>query len=222
MTKSLPKLQVALDHSTMPEAIGAAVSVGQEVDIIEAGTVCLLQVGSSLVGILRELFPDKLIVADTKCADAGGTVARNNAKQGANWMTCICCATIPTMIAAREAIESIQGDHGEIQVELYGDWTFKQAQDWLNAGISQVIYHQSRDALLAGQTWGEQDLEKVKRLIDMGFRVSVTGGLKVETLSLFKNLDVFAFIAGRGITEAEEPVQAARDFKAEINRIWGE
>jgi len=206
----------------MPEAIGAAVSVGQEVDIIEAGTVCLLQVGSSLVGILRELFPDKLIVADTKCADAGGTVARNSAKQGANWMTCICCATIPTMIAAREAIESIQGDHGEIQVELYGDWTFEQAQDWLNAGISQVIYHQSRDALLAGQTWGEQDLEKVKRLIDMGFRVSVTGGLKVETLSLFKNLDVFAFIAGRGITEAEEPVQAARDFKAEINRIWGE
>ena len=60
----------------MQGAIKAAVSVGQEVDIIEAGTVCLLQVGSELAEVLRSLFPDKIIVADTKCADAGGTVAK--------------------------------------------------------------------------------------------------------------------------------------------------
>ena len=101
MTKQLPNLQVALDHSDLQGAIKAAVSVGAEVDIIEAGTVCLLQVGSELVEVLRSLFPDKWIVADTKCADAGGTVAANNAKRGADWMTCICCATIPTMKAAR-------------------------------------------------------------------------------------------------------------------------
>ena len=40
-------------------------------DVIEAGTVCLLQVGSELVEVLRSLFPEKTIVADTKCADAG-------------------------------------------------------------------------------------------------------------------------------------------------------
>ena len=94
MTKQLPNLQVALDHSDLKGAIAAAVSVGNEVDIIEAGTVCLLQVGSELVEVLRNLFPDKWIVADTKCADAGGTVAKNNAVRGADWMTCICCATI--------------------------------------------------------------------------------------------------------------------------------
>ena len=70
MTKRIPNLQVALDHSDLQGAIKAAVSVGQEVDIIEAGTVCLLQVGSELVEVLRSLFPDKIIVADTKCADA--------------------------------------------------------------------------------------------------------------------------------------------------------
>ena len=67
MTKRIPNLQVALDHSDLQGAIKAAVSVGQEVDIIEAGTVCLLQVGSELVEVLRSLFPDKIIVADTKC-----------------------------------------------------------------------------------------------------------------------------------------------------------
>ncbi len=221
MTKRIPNLQVALDHSDLQGAIKAAVSVGQEVDIIEAGTVCLLQVGSELVEVLRSLFPDKIIVADTKCADAGGTVAKNNAVRGADWMTCICCATIPTMEAALKAIMAERGDRGEIQIELYGDWTFEQAQLWLDAGISQAIYHQSRDALLAGETWGEKDLNKVKKLIDMGFRVSVTGGLDVDTLKLFEGVDVFTFIAGRGITEAADPAGAARAFKDEIRRIWG-
>ena len=92
---------------------------------------------------------------------------------------------------------------------------------WLDAGISRAIYHQSRDALLAGETWGEKDLNKVKRLIEMCFRVSVTGGLNVKTLSLFEGVDVYTFIAGRGITEADNPAQAAREFKDEIKRIWG-
>lgn len=221
MTQTLPKLQVALDHSTLPGAIKAASQVGDAVDIIEAGTVCLLQVGSELVEILHNLFPNKIIVADTKCADAGGTVAANNAQRGADWMTCICSATIPTMKAALKAIKEERGDTGEIQVELYGDWTYDQAQQWLDIGISQVIYHQSRDALLDGESWGEKDLAKVKKLIDMGFRVSVTGGLNTQTLKLFKGLDVFAFIAGRGITEADNPKEAANQFKDEIIRIWG-
>lgn len=221
MIRHIPNLQVALDHSDLKGAIKAAVSVGHEVDIIEAGTVCLLQVGSELVEVLRHLFPDKIIVADTKCADAGGTVAKNNAVRGADWMTCICSATIPTMEAALKAIRDVRGDKGEIQVELYGDWTYQQAQQWLDAGISQVIYHQSRDALLAGETWGAKDLTKVKKLIEMGFRVSVTGGLDVNTLQLFDGVDVFTFIAGRGITEASDPAGAARAFKDEIRRIWG-
>lgn len=222
MGKHIPNLQVALDHSDLSGAIKAAVSVGHEVDIIEAGTVCLLQVGSELVEVLRTLFPDKIIVADTKCADAGGTIAKNNAVRGADWMTCICSATIPTMSAALKAIKDVRGDRGEIQVELYGDWTYDHAQQWLDAGIDQAIYHQSRDALLAGETWGEKDLSKVKKLVEMGFKVSVTGGLDVSTLKLFEGVDVYTFIAGRGITEAENPAAAAREFKDEIKRIWGE
>lgn len=210
-----PNLQVALDHSNMSGAIAAAVAVGKEVDIIEAGTVCLLQTGSETIEVLRNLFPDKIIVADTKCADAGGTVAKNCKEKGANWMTCICSATIATMRAASKEID-------EIQVELYGDWTYEQAQEWLDSGIDQAIYHQSRDALLAGETWGEKDLNKVKKLIDMGFRVSVTGGLDVNTLDLFRGVDVYTFIAGRGITEAANPAAAAREFQDKIREIWGE
>ena len=212
MTK--PNLQVALDNNTLASALADVREVGPIVDIVEAGTILILQEGDQAVKALRALFPNKTVIADTKCADAGGTVAKNMADAGADWMTCICSATIPTMKAAAKEI-------GEIQVELYGNWTKEDAQSWLDAGISQAIYHQSRDALLSGGSWGEKDLNKVKTLVDMGFRVSVTGGLKPEVLPLFKGVDVYTFIAGRAITQAADPAAAAQQFQDEIVRIWG-
>ena len=208
-----PNLQVALDHSDLPSAIKAIRTVGDIVDIIEVGTILILQAGDQAVRCIRAMYPDKTIVADTKCADAGGTVAENVQKAGADWTTVICCATIPTMKAAAEKIAAVQ-------VELYGDWTYAQAQLWLASGIKQVIYHQSRDALLAGETWGEKDLAKIQKLIDMGFQVSVTGGLDVDTLKLFKGMAVYTFITGRGITAAQDPAQAATAFLDEIKAIW--
>lgn len=210
-----PNLQIALDHNDLETAIGDVVRVGEIVDILEVGTILCLQEGNKAIKCIRSIFPDKIIVADTKCADAGGTVAKNVSTAGADWMTVICCATLPTMEAAKKEV-------AELQVELYGDWTFEQAKQWHDIGIRQAIYHQSRDALLSGETWGKKDLAKVKKLIEMGFNVSVTGGLNVKTLKLFEGIDVYTFITGRGITAADDPVKAATEFKNEIIQIWGE
>ena len=209
-----PLLQIALDNNTLSDAIRSISQVGHEVDIIEAGTILCLAEGMEAVRCLRALYPNKIILADTKCADAGGTVAKNCADAGADWMTVICSATIPTMKAALKEVK-------DLQVELYGDWTFEHAKQWKEAGLSQAVYHQSRDALLAGETWGEKDLTKIKKLVEMGFKVSVTGGLEKETLKLFKGIDVYTFIAGRGIREASDPAQAAREFKEEVDKYWG-
>lgn len=211
---TLPKLQIALDHNDLEGALAVSAKVGDIVDIIEIGTILCLQEGRKAISCVRSLYPNKLIVADTKCADAGSTVAKNVSVAGADFMTVICCATIPTMIAAKNEVK-------ELQVELYGDWTFDQAKQWREIGVNQVIYHQSRDALLSGETWGEKDLEKVKKLINMGFEVSVTGGLNIETLQLFKGIEVYTFIAGRGITSSENPKEEAEKFQIEIKRIWG-
>ena len=210
---AVPKLQLACDHTDLPSALADAGKVGNVVDILEAGTILLLQEGRKAIQCLRAMFPDKIIVADPKCADAGAVVAANCSSAGADFMTVICAASLPTMQAAAKEVK-------EVQIELFGDWTFEQAEAWLDAGISQVIYHQSRDALAAGGGWGEKDLEKICRLADMGFGVSVTGGLKPETLRLFEGVNVYAFIAGRAISGQPDPVKAASDFQKEIHRIW--
>ncbi|QIL46821.1 3-keto-L-gulonate-6-phosphate decarboxylase UlaD [Vagococcus coleopterorum] len=211
---AVPNLQIALDHNTLEDAISDIFKVGEIVDIVEVGTILCLQEGQKAIKAIRAMFPSKIIIADTKCADAGTTVAKNVVECGADWMTVICSATLPTMEAARKEVK-------ELQVELYGDWTMEQAKSWKEIGINQVIYHQSRDALLSGGSWGEKDLKMVQQLIDLGFQVSVTGGLSVETLSLFKGMDVHTFITGRGITAAEDPVKAATEFKETIRAIWG-
>lgn len=208
-----PKLQIALDNLNTEEALEDVAKANENLDVIEAGTILCLADGMKAVEKLRNSYPEKTIVADTKCADAGGTIAKMCSDAGADIMTVICSAEISTMEAALEEID-------ELQVELYGDWTFDQAKEWKNAGVNQVVYHQSRDALYSGKSWSESDLEKIRKLIDMGFKVSVTGGLAADKVSFFKGLDIFAFISGRGIRNAEDPKSAAGKFQEEISKFW--
>ena len=93
----------------------------------------------------------------------------------------------------------------------------QQARQWRELGINQVIYHQSRD--FSWRQLGEKDLNKVQELIDLGFEVSVTGGLTVETLELFQTMAVATFIAGRGITESKILNKQPKIFK-KIDQIW--
>jgi 3-keto-L-gulonate-6-phosphate decarboxylase len=214
---SKPLLQVALDHLDIPSALEATRALADEVDVLEMGTILCYAEGSRAVGILRALYPEKMIVADLKAADAGGTVAEIVFSQGANWMTVICNAPYATMEAALEVARKYNGD---LQIELYGDWTFEHAKKWREIGLRQAIYHRGRDAGLAGQQWGEEDLGKIRKLADMGFEVSVTGGLYAKDLGIFAGIPVKCFIAGRGLYGADDPAQAARDFKDAINKYW--
>lgn len=208
-----PMLQVALDCESTAEALNVARQVLDQVDVLETGTILCYLDGVKAVAALKAIGPDKIILADVKCADAGTKFAQASKKAGANWMTCINAATLPTMINARKEIE--------VQVELYEGWNDKnKMQKLLDNNIDQVVYHQSRDAKFAGQKWGDKDVENVKSLIDMGFKVSVTGGIHPEILKLFKGLPIYCFIAGRDIRNSNDPHARSKEFKDEINHIW--
>jgi 3-dehydro-L-gulonate-6-phosphate decarboxylase len=212
-----PLLQVALDTLDIPTALKATRTLAPEVDVLEVGTILFYAEGARAIATLRALYPEHIILADLKAADAGTTVAEIVFSQGASWMTVICCAPYATMEAALAVARKYKGD---VQIELYGEWTFDQAAKWLEIGLTQAIYHRGRDAALAGQKWGMADLEKIHRLSEMGFEVSVTGGLNPDDLGFFKGVPVKCFIAGRGLYQAEDPAQAAREFKTAIEKYW--
>ena len=59
------------------------------------------------------------------------------------------------MEAALKAITAERGDRGEIKSNFMETGLLNR----LNSGLMRnfpTIYHQSRDALLAGETWGEK------------------------------------------------------------------
>lgn len=215
---SRPLLQLALDHSSLEAAQRDVTQLKDSVDIVEAGTILCLNEGLGAVKALREQCPDKIIVADWKVADAGETLAQQAFGAGANWMTIICAAPLATV---EKGHAMAQRCGGEIQIELFGNWTLDDARDWHRIGVRQAIYHRGRDAQASGQQWGEADLARMKALSDIGLELSITGGITPADLPLFKDIRVKAFIAGRALAGSANPAQVAGDFHAQIDAIWG-
>ena len=180
---SLPMLQVALDNQSMSSAYETTRLIADEVDIIEVGTILCVAEGVRAVRDLKALYPNKIVLADAKIADAGKILSRMCFEANADWVTVICCADINTTKGALDVAKEFKGD---VQIELTGYWTWEQAQEWREAGVQQVVYHRSRDAQAAGVAWGEADISAIKRLSGMGFKVTVTGGLALEDLPLFQ------------------------------------
>lgn len=212
-----PLLQVALDNFTIGEALQSTRVLAPELDVIEVGTILCLSTGSESIEVMRTLYKENKIVADLKIVDAGGELAGMACDKGADWVTVMCNAADATKA---KAVEAASARGGEMQVELFGNWTFEQAAEWKKIGLKQVIYHQSRDALNSGGSWGPDNMNVVKKLADMGFEVSVTGGLTIEVLQLFKGIPVKCFIVGRNLRDADDPAAEARAYKAEIAKYW--
>ena len=217
---TLPLLQLALDETDLEKAIKKADLLAPEVDVLEAGTLLVCSVGMAAVRTLRQRHPDHLVVSDIKAADAGGLLANICFGAGADWMTVICCAPLPTIQSALEAARKLNS-RGDIQIELFGDWTWGQAQQWRSVGITQAIYHRGRDAQAAGQGWEQSDIDRIAKLADMGFGVSVTGGITPADLGRFQAIPVKAFIAGRALSDAPDPIAAAKTFKQGLQQFWG-
>ncbi|MFT6404156.1 MAG: 3-dehydro-L-gulonate-6-phosphate decarboxylase [Marinomonas primoryensis] len=214
MTK--PLLQIALDATDMQAALSLVENIANYVDVIEVGTILAFAHGVESVSLLREKYPHHVIVCDMKITDASAILTKIALAAGANWVTVSAAAHIETIRAASKVAEEYSG---EVQIELYGHWTLEDAKAWIKMGITQAIYHRSRDAELAGVTWTQEDLIKMKALSDLGIELSITGGIVPADLHLFKDLKVKSFIAGRALA-SEEGRLIAESFHNEIAKYW--
>jgi 3-dehydro-L-gulonate-6-phosphate decarboxylase len=216
---AVPMLQVAMDYISLSPALAMAVKVAPEVDIIEIGTPLCKAVGLDGIRAMRDLVgPDKLILADFKAPDVGGLEATMAFDAGADMMTVIGGATIATVQQAL-AVARVRGK--EILMELTGVRDIlERAVEWQQVGVERIVYHREWDAQSAGREWAETDKITISKLIDMGFKVTVTGGLTLELLPFFADLPVSVLICGRGIREAADPRAAAHEMRQAIASLW--
>jgi 3-dehydro-L-gulonate-6-phosphate decarboxylase len=214
----VPRLQLALDTTDLNSALGPLQKSASWVDVIEVGTILCLAEGMHAVRTIRTLFPDKTILADVRIAEAGSLISKLAFEAGADWVSVVSGATLTSV----EAVVSEARKHnGDVQIELFDGWTLEDARNWRELGIGQVITHRSRDAEARGElTWSEKDFDEIRGLADMGFKVTVTGGIGLEDIHLFAGVPVFVFIVGRGIYKAEDPALAAKSFREAIESTF--
>ncbi|MFV0448472.1 MAG: 3-keto-L-gulonate-6-phosphate decarboxylase UlaD [Vibrio sp.] len=214
MTK--PMIQIALDQTNLSAAIEVAQNVESFVDVIEVGTILAFGEGMNAVSTLRKNHPNHILVCDMKTTDGGAILSRMAFEAGADWITVSAAAHIATIEVCKKVADEF---NSEIQIELYGNWTMEDAQAWVDLGITQAIYHRSRDAELAGVGWTGEDLEKMRKLSDLGLELSITGGIVPEDVYLFEGIKAKTFIAGRALA-GDKGKETAEALRTEINRFW--
>lgn len=212
-----PLLQVALDELSLEDAYKVLnTGVDEVVDIIECGTILIGSEGRKVVQEIRNKYPNKKIVADFKIADSGKVMSGMLLDGKPDYLTVICSAHIKTMKAVVDEIKE-RNLNTEVQMELYGNWTFNEIEKWKEIGINHVVLHHSVDEK---EPWNEKELAIVKALLDYDINVTVTGGINYETIELFKGLPIFCIIAGRSIRKADDPKKEALRLLNRIKEIW--
>lgn len=214
MTK--PMIQIALDQTSLAEASAVADNVRSFVDVIEVGTILAFAEGMQAVSTLRAKHPDHILACDMKTTDGGAILARMAFSAGADWITVSAAAHLATMTACKKVADETGG---EIQIELYGNWTMDDVRAWVDLGVRQAIYHRSRDAELSGVGWSAHDLEKMAQLSALGLELSITGGIVPEDIHLFAAIKAKAFIAGRALSGANGK-ETADALRQQIDRFW--
>ncbi len=213
-----PLLQIAMDYVSLPKALAMAVLVAPEVDIIEIGTPLCKAAGLEAIRAMREICPDKLILADMKTPDVGGLEAAMAFDAGADLMTVIGGATLATV---EQALNVARKRGKEMLMELTGVRDIvARAREWRRIGVDRIVYHREWDAQSAGREWTEEDKVIIRQLIDMGFRTTVTGGMTLDLLPFFADLPVSVLICGRGIRESADPRAAARQMRIALGDLW--
>lgn len=214
-----PLLQLALDELSLENAYKVLdTGVDEVVDIIECGTILIGSEGRKVVSILRDRYPHKKLVADFKIADSGKIMAGMLLDGKPDLITVICAANHKTMRAVVDEIKE-RNLNTEVQMELYGNWTFDEIDIWKSIGINHVVLHHSVDET-AG--WSDKELDIVRKLCDKDINVTVTGGIDLDSIELFKGLPIYCIIAGRSIRKADNPKLEAQKMKDKIIEIWKE
>ena len=208
-----PMLQLALDDPK--SALETARRAGAYSDVIEAGTLLCLSEGLGVIRSLRKICPEQPVVADVRIVRAGHAIASLAFDAGADWVTVAGEAPLGTVEAAVRAAMSC---HGEIQVELHPDWTREQAKEWHQLGIRHVICQNSSEVAAVGSRPSRKLVESIHQLADLGFDVSLAGGITRSTVTLFSGIPVRIFVAGRSIVEASDPGNAAHELRIAIRQ----
>ena len=208
-----PKIQLALDTTDLGFALKAAWELQEYVDVIEAGTHLLLAEGLRSVSMLKSLFPEKVVLADTKIIDSGDLLAEAACSAGANVITVVSAAGQPTILkavsAAHSAGKKVLLDH------LSTDWGSPDILAKARLDVDFIGLHLPKD--LQDSTMLDVDILR-KALNNFAKPIFLAGGVEPELVRKMIGLPIGGFVIGNYLLEGPNRIEKAHELNNLINQ----
>ena len=206
------RLQVAFDRLSLDDALRLATSIQQYADWIEVGTSLIKEFGMESVRRMRQTLPITKILADIKTNDNARYEFELCYAAGADAATVMGTApdaTINTCVS----IARQQGK--EVMIDLLATSQERQ-RELLKYREAIFEVHVSKDVQESGAK-GTAPLVSQLPNWASEHKVAIAGGISLADIpALGTRLPTLTVIVGSAITQAPDPVAAARAFAAAI------
>ena len=204
----MKQLQIAFDTKSLDECIKIGKECEEYLDIIEFGTPLVYKYGAEGITKLKEAFPGKKILADFKIMDAGEFETKIALNAGADIVTVLAAADNQTIEDSLKAVKEVGK---ELLVDLICVDNFEERVTYLEKiGVDYICVHTGSDTQKLGANPLE-DLIRVKKLVK-NTKVSVAGGVKVDTIKSISDEGPDVIIVGGGLYNVENPGETAKQM----------
>lgn len=211
---NMTKLQLAIDTLSLEEALELLKKVSPYIDIAEVGTPLLYRSGLEAVRKIREAFPELYILCDGKIMDAGAYESGEQYEAGAN---CASVLGVTDDATIQACVEEAKKYGTEVSLDTICISNLpKRIAEIEEMGIDYISVHTGVDQQAKGRT-PLDDLREIKACAKKS-KISVAGGIHVDTVEEYLAYDPDVVIVGGGIIGREDPVAAAKAIKEKIDQ----
>ncbi len=209
-------LQLALDFTSLDDALAIAEAAAHHVDILEVGTPLIKAEGLSAVSRLKDLYPDHQVVADMKTMDTGFMEAELAFRAGADIATVLGAAARETIEAALDAADKCGRKVMVDSIGVADGPGLVKKIDGL--GVHWLVIHTGIDQQGAGHS-PFADLDTVHGL-DFDAGLALVGGLNAKSMAALADYPrVDLVMVGGAVTRTDDPGRSAQEIREAVAAI---
>lgn len=194
------KLQIAIDMVNAETALKMVKEIHDIIDIVEVGTPMIMREGMFPVRLIKEKYPNVIVLADAKIVDGGDIESADAFEAGADIVTVLGVADDATVQAvvntAKKFGKKVMADM--ICIEDVK----KRAIELDNMGVDYICLHTAIDVQCTGKTPFDE-LAQVMTVIKHA-KSAVAGGINMSTIPLAKKYGTDIVVAGGALTKAAD------------------
>jgi 3-hexulose-6-phosphate synthase len=212
-----PVTQIALDYSTIEEALAMAkLGVEAGIDWLEIGTPLIVSQGIAPIGQMARAFPNHPVLADYKTMDSGWKNVERTQVQGGKIMTV--CANAPD-----ETVKSAIATGKQTGIWVVADTIgvknqaarARQCADW---GVNMVYLHYGADQRKADPSrdstqWIDEVLAAVEIPVGVG-----CFGIEDAVRAVRQGVDLV--VIGHPLISADNPLEQLKQLVREVKAAY--